>query len=126
MHIYATPRAVRVLSEGRPGLCVTFLHSTSCTRAVPTLEKSETSSHCVPHLLIPPPASSAAHSRCCGARPGGVVQAEDKEALLRKEARDARLKAAELSDKARGLRALAQKGVNNVLEAALPPAAPAP
>ena len=49
------------------------------------------------------------------------VQAEDKEALLRKEARDARLKAAELSDKARALRALAQKGVNHVLEEELPP-----
>ncbi len=56
----------------------------------------------------------------------GAAQAEDKEAVLRKEARDARLKAAELSDKARSLRALAQKGVNNVLEATLPPAAPAP
>ena len=49
------------------------------------------------------------------------MQAEDKEALLRKEARDARLKAAELSDKARALRALAQKGVNHVLEEELPP-----
>jgi len=43
-------------------------------------------------------------------------QAEDKEALLRKQAREARYKAAELSDKARRLRALAQKGVNNVME----------
>ena len=41
--------------------------------------------------------------------------------MLRKEARDARLKAAELSDKARALRALAQKGVNHVLEEELPP-----
>jgi hypothetical protein len=49
------------------------------------------------------------------------LQAEDKEALLRKEARDARAKAAELSDKARALRALAQKGVNHVLENELPP-----
>ena len=46
----------------------------------------------------------------------GGVQAEDKEALLRKQAREARYKAAELSDKARRLRALAQKGVNNVME----------
>ena len=45
------------------------------------------------------------------------AQAEDKEALLRKQAREARYKAAELSDKARRLRALAQKGVNNVMEA---------
>lgn len=45
------------------------------------------------------------------------LQAEDKEALLRKQAREARYKAAELSDKARRLRALAQKGVNNVMEA---------
>jgi chromosome segregation ATPase len=44
------------------------------------------------------------------------LQAEDKEALLRKQAREARYKAAELSDKARRLRALAQKGVNNVME----------
>ncbi len=48
-------------------------------------------------------------------------QADDKEAALRKEARDARLRAAELSDQARRLRALAQKGVNNVLEAAEEP-----
>ena len=53
------------------------------------------------------------------------MQAEDKEALLRKEARDARLKAAQLSDKARALRALAQKGVNNVLENAIPPSSDA-
>jgi hypothetical protein len=45
------------------------------------------------------------------------LQAEDKEALLRKQARQARFKAALLSDKARRLRALAQKGVNNVVEA---------
>mmetsp|Transcript_9143 Transcript_9143/g.30479 ORF Transcript_9143/g.30479 Transcript_9143/m.30479 type:complete len:378 (-) Transcript_9143:144-1277(-) len=45
------------------------------------------------------------------------LQAEDKEALLRKQAREARYKAAELSDKARRLRALAQRGVNNVMEA---------
>mmetsp|Transcript_3454 Transcript_3454/g.9972 ORF Transcript_3454/g.9972 Transcript_3454/m.9972 type:complete len:127 (+) Transcript_3454:271-651(+) len=45
------------------------------------------------------------------------LQAEDKEALLRKQARQARFKAAVLSDKARRLRALAQKGVNNVMEA---------
>jgi hypothetical protein len=45
------------------------------------------------------------------------AQAEDKEALLRKQARQARFKAALLSDKARRLRALAQKGVNNVVEA---------
>jgi hypothetical protein len=44
------------------------------------------------------------------------AQAEDKEALLRKQARQARFKAARLSDKARRLRALAQKGVNNVME----------
>ena len=44
-------------------------------------------------------------------------QADDKEAELRKEAREARLRAAELSDQARRLRALAQKGVNNVMEA---------
>ena len=44
-------------------------------------------------------------------------QAEDKEALLRKQARQARFKAAQLADKARRLRALAQKGVNNVIEA---------
>jgi hypothetical protein len=50
-----------------------------------------------------------------------VGQADDKEAALRKEARDARLRAAELSDQARRLRALAQKGVNNVLEAAEEP-----
>ena len=46
-----------------------------------------------------------------------VWQAEDKEALLRKQARQARFKAAQLADKARRLRALAQKGVNNVIEA---------
>uniref|UniRef100_A0A7S0WG35 Uncharacterized protein n=1 Tax=Hemiselmis tepida TaxID=464990 RepID=A0A7S0WG35_9CRYP len=51
------------------------------------------------------------------------LQAEDKEALLRKQAREARYKAAELSDKARRLRALAQKGVNNVMEAAVAPSA---
>jgi len=51
------------------------------------------------------------------------LQAEDKEALLRKQAREARYKAAELSDKARRLRALAQKGVNNVMEAAAQPEA---
>ncbi len=57
----------------------------------------------------------AAPERACGG------QADDKEAALRKEARDARLRAAELSDQARRLRALAQKGVNNVLEAAEEP-----
>ena len=46
-----------------------------------------------------------------------MAQAEDKEALLRKQAEQARFKAAELADKARRLRALAQKGVNNVMEA---------
>jgi len=51
-----------------------------------------------------------------GAYPCSPLQAEDKEALLRKQAREARYKAAELSDKARRLRALAQKGVNNVME----------
>jgi hypothetical protein len=45
-----------------------------------------------------------------------VVQAEDKVALLRKQARRARFKAALQSDKARRLRALAQKGVDNVIE----------
>jgi hypothetical protein len=45
-----------------------------------------------------------------------IVQAEDKEALLRKQARQARFKAALQSDKARRLRALAQKGVNNAIE----------
>jgi hypothetical protein len=50
------------------------------------------------------------------------VQAEDKEALLRKQARQARFKAALLSDKARRLRALAQKGVNNVMESTELPA----
>lgn len=90
----------------------------------------------MPRLLLappvaPPPATAGPPSGHC--RPTlrlipltPAAQAEDKEALLRKEARDARLKAAELSDKARGLRALAQKGVNNVLEAALPPPATAP
>ena len=50
-----------------------------------------------------------------------LVQADDKEAQLRKEAREARLKSAQLSDQARRLRALAQKGVNNVMEAAEEP-----
>ena len=48
--------------------------------------------------------------------PRGVLQAEDKEADLRKQAREGRKKAASLSDEARRLRALAQKGVNNVME----------
>jgi hypothetical protein len=54
------------------------------------------------------------------------LQAEDKEAALRKEAREARMRAAELSDKARDLRALAQKGVNNVMQAAEEPASAGP
>mmetsp|Transcript_35753 Transcript_35753/g.111851 ORF Transcript_35753/g.111851 Transcript_35753/m.111851 type:complete len:149 (-) Transcript_35753:126-572(-) len=49
------------------------------------------------------------------------LQAEDKEAELRKQAREARLRAAKLSDEARRLRALAQKGVNNVLASAKEP-----
>jgi hypothetical protein len=68
-----------------------------------------------PPLTDAPPFINAPRLADAGA------QAEDKEALLRKEARDARAKAAELSDKARALRALAQKGVNHVLENELPP-----
>ena len=62
---------------------------------------------------------SIVHTIACNdTQRGAPVQAEDKEALLRKQARQARFKAALLSDKARRLRALAQKGVNNVVEAA--------
>merc|ERR1711990_605530 len=50
------------------------------------------------------------------------LQAEDKEAELRTQARSARKEAAELADKARQLRALAQEGVNNVMAAAKEPA----
>ena len=50
------------------------------------------------------------------------LQAEDKEAELRTQARAARKEAAELADKARRLRALAQEGVNNVMAAAKEPA----
>ncbi len=61
------------------------------------------------------------HPRRAVSEPARAWQADDKEAALRKEARDARLRAAELSDQARRLRALAQKGVNNVLESAEEP-----
>ena len=50
------------------------------------------------------------------------LQAEDKEAELRTQARAARKEAADLADKARRLRALAQEGVNNVMAAAREPA----
>jgi len=50
------------------------------------------------------------------------LQAEDKEAELRTQARAARKEAAEEADKARRLRALAQEGVNNVMAAAREPA----
>merc|ERR1712216_347574 len=50
------------------------------------------------------------------------LQAEDKEAELRTQARSARKEAAELADKARQLRALAQEGVINVMAAAKEPA----
>lgn len=50
------------------------------------------------------------------------LQAEDKEAELRTQARSGRKEAAELADKARRLRALAQEGVNNVMAAAREPA----
>jgi len=50
------------------------------------------------------------------------LQAEDKEAELRTQARSARKEAAELADQARRLRALAQEGVNNVMAAAHEPA----
>ncbi len=52
----------------------------------------------------------------------GGAQAEDKEAELRTQAREARQRAAGLADEARRLRALAQKGVNNVMEATEEPA----
>ena len=54
------------------------------------------------------------------------LQAEDKEAELRTQARAARKEAADLADKARRLRALAQEGVNNVMAAAREPAGESP
>mmetsp|Transcript_12481 Transcript_12481/g.34311 ORF Transcript_12481/g.34311 Transcript_12481/m.34311 type:complete len:384 (-) Transcript_12481:201-1352(-) len=54
------------------------------------------------------------------------LQAEDKEAVLRKKAEAERASAAKDSDKARALRALAIKGVNNVMEQARAPADVAP
>jgi hypothetical protein len=91
-----------------------YLHSL-CRRASLLYWGRGVASAAAPPLLSAEAARGAAQLRVWWG------QADDKEAALRKEARDARLRAAELSDQARRLRALAQKGVNNVLEAAEEP-----